>query len=441
MIWPLLVMACGPKEVPPHLRVEESNDGAVEIEVVDDRSALARLLGRDPLARRADPLTPGAWADLPSGEALEDWASLARQDESTPTDWQALESRWPGTMVVGLARGSQLGRMQVQLAGEGDRSLSAAAVSWLGPLRAGEELYPREPAAWISEDPHSRREDLLYLAERRVLLGWLHAPTVPVAPVATAIDPAIQGRLVASPAGRILLARAGGERDAETGQAGERLLERATTLALEEAAADADGEQRAWREHLLALRAELGVDDPLAALLAQARVALIADAGTPSSAGLALVAATAERVRGTCPDAPCTGLDRTSTLASAGRWGPEVSASAAAWRLISLKSAVDAFEASWDHPSFKTHAPLLVDALLGTGAASMDLGVLRVQAATPGTFLAIGRGTGRDGITGQQEARRALRDHLVRIADEALVTDLTEEQRSFAQRIRRRAEG
>lgn len=441
MLLPLLLVACAPKEIPPHLRIEEREEGPVQVEVVDDRSALARIIGRDPLARRTDPRSPGDWSGLPSGDALEDWAGLARQDVSTPADWQALEARWPGTMVVGLARGSELGRLQVQLAGEGDRSPSAAAVSWLGPLRSGDELHPREPAAWISEDAASQREDLLYLAERRVLLGWLHDPGVPVGPVAAVLDPAIQGRLASSPAGRVLRARAEGDRDEESGLLGAQLLDRATTLALEEAAADADGEQRAWRERLLSLRAELDADDPLAALLAQARAALVADAGSPGSAGLALVAATAERIRGTCPDAPCTGLDRTSTLGAAARWGAEVAPVAAAWRLVAMKTASDAFEASWDHPSFKTHAPLLVDVLLGTGAASMDLAVLRVQAASPGTFLAIGRGTGRDGITGQEEARRALRDHLVRIADQALQAELTEEQAAAARRIRRRAEG
>ena len=437
-----LTMACAPKELPAHLRVDQPTAQELSaVPLTDDASALSVLLGKDPLARHAAPGEPGRWAGLPSAAALEDWASLTREASESPQDWQALEARWPGTIVVGLARGSQLGHLEVQLAGEGDRPLSTEAIAWIGPLRVGEQIYPRDAGSWLADDAAQIRDNALYLAERRVVLGWLSSPKIPLEPVAAAMDPGLQGRLMEAPAGRLILARVSGAAAVESGGQGRALLERATTLALREAAADADKEQAAWRVELGVLRAELDNPDPISELLARARDQLTEAAATDEFAGLGLVALTAERLRGSCPDQPCTGLDRTSTLVAARTWGREVGGPAAVWTLIGLKTATDAFEASWKHPSFKTHAPLLADTLLGTGAASMDLGVLRVPTANPGTMLAVARGAGRDGVTDFEGARWALRERLAETARRALVEELPAEQRQLVERVLRRAEG
>ena len=266
-----LTMACAPKELPAHLRVDlPSAQEQLSVPLTDDASALRALLGKDPLARHATPGEPGRWAGLPSAAALEDWANLTRETSESPQDWQALEARWPGTIVVGLARGSQLGHLEVQLAGEGDRPLSTEAIAWIGHLRVGEQIYPRDAGSWLYDNAAQVRDNALYLAERRVLLGWLASPTIPLEPVAAAMDPGLQGRLMEAPAGRLILARASGTTAQEAGDRVRALLHRATTLALREAAADADKEQAAWRVELEALRTELGSPDPIGVLLAGA---------------------------------------------------------------------------------------------------------------------------------------------------------------------------
>ncbi len=440
MIFLWLALGCLPKEVPPHLRVDTVQEEQAAAPVTTDAEALRALVGRDPLGRLALPGESGDWSHLPSGEGLEAWAKLARDPSTSAQAWQDLESSWSGSLIVGLSRGAQLGRLEALLAGSRDQGLGPDAIGWLGPIQIGEQLYPRAPGAWLGVAPLDERAVALATMERAVLLGWLASPEVPLAAVADSLTPAVHGRLLASPAGSVLVARAEGPTDPESASLGRALLERATTLALQEVAADADGEQQRWREVLPSLREELGSEDPIGKLLEDAVAPLLLDAGTKESTGMALVATTAQRLRNSCPDSPCVGLDRTRTLKQAQAWGPETKATAQTWILIALKSSVDAFEASWDHPSFKTHAPLLADALLGTGASSIDQGVLRVSTATQGTFLSLGRAAGKDGVTDLDGTRRALRARLADVAQLTLAEELPDEQRALVERILRRAQ-
>ena len=107
--------------------------------------------------------------------------------------------------------------------------------------------------------------------------------------------------------------------------------------------------------------------------------------------------------------------------------------------MIVLKNAVDAFEVSWSSPTFANHAPLLADALLGTGAGSVELGLLRHQSAGPSVFLALSRAAGGGDHTDADGTRRALRDRLVVVVDLALEQGPPPETEALLTRIRRRA--
>jgi len=443
--WFVLAAACGPKEVPPHLRPDTVQDEVTSEEVVDLPSALAHILQGDPLARRTTAGAAGDWAGLEQGLALEEWADLARRGEAAPSDWQTVEAHHRGTVAVGLSRGAQLAGLEVSIASHaelqaGPRPVGPRTVAWLAPLQLDEQIYPRDSVAWLQADrPEAIPEALLYMAERRVLLGWLDGPDVPLEAVDLSLQEGLHGRLLGSPAGALVRARARGNRDEAAATQGRAALAKATFLALTEASADRDNEQLAWRDTLESTRSQLHTQKPIAHLLAEARVRLTADAASDRSTGLALVALSAERLRGTCPDRPCTGLGRTATLARGPAWDDEVARTAARWQVIVLKNAVDAFEVSWSSPTFANHAPLLADALLGTGAGSVELGLLRHQSAGPSVFLALSRAAGGGDHTDADGTRRALRDRLVVVVDLALEQGPPPETEALLTRIRRRA--
>ena len=93
--------------------------------------------------------------------------------------------------------------------------------------------------------------ELLHLAERQVLLGWLDGPELPLSDLAAAMKPGIHDRLINSPAGALLIARGLGRQDDDAGERGAETLRQATTLALVLAAAQTDREQEAARQRLL----------------------------------------------------------------------------------------------------------------------------------------------------------------------------------------------
>ena len=98
----LVLFACGPKEVPPHLRI----DPADSLGAGSGGTTLEDLVAHDPLVRRPLPGPSGHWKAL--GDPVVAWAALARRENLEPTDWDALEARLPGTLAVPLARGARL---------------------------------------------------------------------------------------------------------------------------------------------------------------------------------------------------------------------------------------------------------------------------------------------------------------------------------------------
>lgn len=446
----LLLLACGAREVAPYLRPSATAEAPAPqaAPITDLSSGLAAAIGRDPLARRPDPGSPGQWSALDGGAPLEAWATAARQSRSCGEDLLALEPGARGTPVVALVRGASLACLETQLLVNDalDPLTAHQLFQWFGPLRNDDRPLPsdaREPLAWLGPlDPADARRVLLLNAERRVLLGWLDGPTIPLEPVGRLLEPPLYDRLLAEPAGALIDARADRRSDPERGLAGRALLERATTLALEEVAADRDNEQAAWKERRTALQAELALrpdQNPIRHLLERARETLTADARSDASTGHALVALSAARLHGPCEPGACRDLDRTSTLARAETWAPEVAPMARAWQVWALKNVTDAFEVSLARPSFTALMPDLLDALAGTGEARFPTLLLRRGLPTPQLFLDLSRGAGGpDQIDGPGMLAN-LKTRLARCADHALALEQLPEHGATLQRIRARA--
>ena len=103
--------------------------------------------------------------------------------------------------------------------------------------------------------------------------------------------------------------------------------------------------------------------------------------------GLALVALSAERIQGYCPDSPCRGLDRVGTLEAADRWSPGARQSAAVWRVIALKAAMDTMEVTRERVGVPTAWLDLADALAGSRGASLRQALLRTRSPDASTWL------------------------------------------------------
>jgi hypothetical protein len=257
--------------------------------------------------------------------------------------------------------------------------------------------------------------------DRRALLAWLDSPRVPVAAAAHALDRPTWEALAATPAGRLVLARAAGlqQEAPPSPDPGLASLERATSLALAEVTADTDAEQVAWRALRDAAAAELGAPDPIDALLRRAEAQLREAAGRDAGAGGALLAQAALRWRGACEDAPCAGLDRVDTMTVASGWSPEVAPYAAAWRVIALAEATEGMTIGRDTVRFPYVLVDLVDALVGTGARPPEAGVLARRRPDAYVWRHLGLSLGVDPATTWDEVRAALSAHLAREADAA----------------------
>jgi hypothetical protein len=430
----LVLLACGPKEIPPHLRIdpaEGSGSGPAGTTLED-------LVAHDPLVRRPAPGPSGHWKGL--GEPVEAWAALARRENLEPTDWDALEARLPGTLAIPLARGARLAVLEVKASEELTPQAEASVARWLGHIQANEKSptqAPGAPLAWL--DPKDPLGTAVHIAERQVILGWLDGPAIPVGAAAEAMQPGVHDRLIDSPAGHLLRERARRASDPSARERGLRALADATSLALEGAAADRDAEQRAVAARAATARAELGAE-PVPALLARARTELSLDAGDDVSAGLALVAIGAERLLDSCPDRPCVGLDRTLALARAETWGAEVARWARAWRLVALKEAVDAFEVAYDRPTFYQVIPRMADALIGNGASTVPLSLLQQRSANSVVLLAISRAAAGVDATDEEGTTLALRKRLAELAGQVASDPPDPSIATFASRVQTRAE-
>lgn len=426
------------RPLPDHLRLDPPPaappPGAIVAPITDRASALAATLGRDPLARRPGRPDPEAVrVHAPAVEAFLDASRGVPSDAPRPA-LLALEAAQVGTEAVGLARGSRLGLADAALASTlvDGRAAERRALLLGTALTDGPDdpANPRGPLDWAGG-----RAGFAELGARWVLAGWLTGPEVPLAPVAAALAGSPFDALRGRPLGRLIGARAEGRRaDPSAARAD---LARATHLALQQVAADRDAEQGAWADTRRREAAALGVDDPVRALLERAFEGLLADAGDPRSAGLALVAATALRVIDRCPDAPCGGLDRAETLRAAGRWDPAAGEAGAIWEVIFWDRTLATLAAGRDTGLFPTAATDLADLLLGTGAP-VDAVLLRKARPDPTVWLVAARAVGEEGATDWETAHVALGRHLRARAAEA-ATRASIDDRPLLERISARA--
>ena len=399
-------------------------------------------MGTDPLVRRPDPGTLDTWRLVDDREPIEAWARLARQPHAPAKTWTALESAHPGTLAVPLARGAGLAALEATVAvsaptGEARRALLA----WLGPVVVDGAPLPsaaRGPLDWLEPDPAEAPAAVLRWSERSVLLGWLDGPHLPSLPAAAALRPGVYDRLLDSPTGRLLRARADASTAPEAATRAEDALAKATTLALQRVTADRNADQEQWRQTREGLADLLG-PDPVASLLAQARTDATASAGEDAAVATALLAHAAERIHGSCPDTPCSGLDRVATLEAAVRWDPATAHTAAVWRVIALKAALDRLEVTRERVGVPGAWGDLGDALLGTGGGSVPQHLLRTRTPTAATWLALSRAAGGTDATTWEDCLSALETRL----DELLVDALaqpggTPETRALLERTRRR---
>jgi hypothetical protein len=441
----LLLLSCG--KVPDHLRVEPPPDaGAVDRRVSSGEAAVALLTRRDPLVR--SPIMP----DRASAEALGAsdpwllaWIDATAASEASLTDPDAaleqLESAWRGTPVVALTRGQRLRLSEGVLARSEvlDEAGEGQILGWLTPLRSDEADIglPRLPLDWLAP-PHEAGDATRVVGERWVVAGWLDGPAIPLRSLSESLAGSNYDGLRETPLGALLLARA--ERRTGPVDAGFAALRDATTLALNQAAADRDTEQRAWADMKTAAAARVGAADPEKALLATAREKLTAAAGDDRAAGGAFLAYAASRWHDSCPDAPCLGVDRVAEMAAARRWHPEVAELAAIWQVIALKEAVDHMDVAADTVGFPGAMVGLVDALDGTGAGPLSADLLRVRRGEPRTWSGLAAALGVEGVAEWTAARAAIGRHLEQAARDALTLCSDPTLTPLLERVAKRAQ-
>lgn len=422
----LLALACA-RSIPPELLATPPVATPVEAAPLDPAARLDWLLGGDPLARRVR--TDGPRED--PGYAA--FVAVAEAPGSGARAWWELEARHPATLAVPLARGGRLAMLETV------RGRPAEMLDALVPLPLHDkDVQGRPPFSWLEAGvpfPAGTDAAVLAVAERQVLLGWLTTPGIDPAPAAARVQEDRWARLRETPAGTLLVSRGARARDEARRASGVAALRAATTLALQRAAADSDREQRALAERgsARALRASIGDG------LRTAAADLGADAGADGSLGLALVALAAARWEGTCPDAPCGGLDRGGELRDAGARAGEARAYAQAWRAIAWKEAGDELRAAWDHPTSADAIVRVAELLVGEGAEGMDRAILVAVGPGPVPNLQLCRALGVGDLVGKEDVLRGVRARQREAVARALAAGAEPEWREPLERIGRRA--
>ncbi|MBO85521.1 MAG: hypothetical protein CL927_09190 [Deltaproteobacteria bacterium] len=411
---------CAPKPVPEHLRVAPSPTAVVDIHRPQSlTAAIGQLVDIDPLVRRPDPRSTEWWKVASDTEPIQAWLSAQSPLGIRPAALDALEVAWPGTVAVPLARGGRLAKLETTLptappSEAGDRSL----VVWMGSLTVSPTPGPsdvRPPLDWLAPERGPARQGLVHIAERSVMLGWLSGPNIPLQPVADAMVEGRYDRLRDRPEGTLILQRAAGSSHPEKRQEALDALQLATTLAWTRAAADGVVEQQKAQALARSIAREIAHpsdSDPLPSLLSRAREGFSADASSPASTGLALVTIAAERLVGTCPDAPCADLGRIATLRQAEVWDPEVIPYARLWRLIAAKDALDQVTASVENKRPIYALPLIADLMVGENGERVPLSLLLQRSLSPEAVLTITRGLDAPDGTQPAEAVAALEQHI-----------------------------
>ncbi len=388
------ILACV-HEVSPELELTPAPTAAADPEPTTWPEWRAWVLKGDPLARH--PRLPKTLLD----PALQGWLDLATREEADPSGWWLLESNGGGTPAVAFARGARLAEAEVSLRSPG------ALLRWLVPLgEPGPATFeaPRPPLSFLSV---TSDEGVLGVLERGVLLGWLDGPNIDVtAPAGLLADPA-WARLAATPAGVMLRARGARSSGAAPAEVPPALTD-ATTLALEEAAADAPAEYTAVKARRLALGGPNPSADVVSDVLLGDFDRLASAAPDAEATGLALVAHAALRWRGRCPDPPCEGFDRLPELAAAARFGPGPARFVAIWRVIAWKGAVDELWAAWDRPQALHAMDRVVELLALDSPRALDLTTLLRPAPDSAWTLAVTRAAGGPEGTSKEALFRAL---------------------------------
>jgi hypothetical protein len=441
------LLAC-PRPIPDHLRLDPAAASArPTVAITDLPSALAVVVGRDPLAR--SPTLPDAnqidevVGGAPLAAFVRQIRTLEAGDGDIEKSLQALEDEWRGTVAVPLARGYRLRIAENELVNTATdaEQVQQSLLGLLTPLSNGpaDPTLPRLPLAWLGEgSPRA-------YGERWVLESWLAAPEIPVAVLLDPLSAPQYDPLRESALGKLVSARASNA-SADPAPALADLT-RATHLAVVRAAADRDTEQAAWAERKKALETELGDPDPVAKLLERAVDGLTSAAGNPQAAGGALLGLAALRWVGRCEGSggggrkgtACAGLDRVETMSAAGRWDPQIASLAAAWQAVAVKEAVDSLEVGRDTVMFPTAMVELADALIGTDAGPLDAAVLRKARPDAAVWLAVTRAVGGDDATDWEGARVALGQHLSRLAARAASGASDAEVRAALETIGKRA--
>lgn len=435
--------------VPEHLRLDPEPRSVQVAPITDLTSATAAVIGRDPLGR--SPYLPEAdvLAAVAGAESLSAFVSTVRglqSEAEVGPAMRAVEDDWRGTVAVPLARGYRLRVAEsVLAAGMLDaEALEVRVIHLVAPLGQGkpDTTLPRLPFAFLDEDASSTRPASLRIsrirnyAERWALEGWLDGPNIPLSPLRPVLAEPQYDALRTSPVGALILARIEGAAADPSG--GWADLERATTLALAQVAADRGAEQQGWAERENALRTELG-ETPVDTLLRRAVSGLTAAASRDRAAGGAFLAMAALRWRGSCSEQPCAGLDRVDTMRAAARWDDDVASLAACWQVLALKDALDTLDAGRDSILFPDAAARLTDALIGTGAGPIELTLLRKSRPDGQVWLTLSRSVDVQGSTTWEDARVSLGRHLERAATQAMSRAPNAELRDLLQRIARRA--
>jgi hypothetical protein len=434
------------RKVPPHLQLDPKPDASLAaVEIVDIESAVKAIIGRDPLARSPSLVDPKKLEAIPGGAPLVAFVRGIRSLEQGvgPDErvLQQLEDEWRATAVVPLTRGYRLRIAENQLANTlispEERHRQVAAL--LTPLNGGgpeDPTLPRGPLDWLLDQGGDAA--VRAYGDRWVVYGWLSDPAIPAGAVRDALAAPPYDGLRESEAGRLLFARATGQKEVDPAS-GLDDLRWATGLALQRAAADRDSEQTAWAKTKEEAAAQVGAAEPVEALLKRSFDHLVQGAGDDAAAGGALLASAALRWTDQCRSGPCTGLDRVETMQFASRWGDEVATLSAVWQVVALKESIDTLEVGRDTAMFSEALLDLSDALLGTGGGPLEMEMLRRRRPDPHVWLTVARAVGDEGITDWDGVRVALGHHLAAEARRAASLVEDAEWKGMLERIDKRA--
>lgn len=441
-LFALLFAGC-PRQVPDHLQLKPDPSSQLTVPITDERSALAAIIGKDPLTRSPMLPDPNVLEALDGGLPLAAFVRQVRAVEigQGPVErvLQQVEDDWRATPAVPLSRGYRLRLAENELAGVGTEADAAhgQVVVLITPLSSGpaDPTLPRRPLEWMGE--HDRPEDVRTYAERWVLTSWLATPEIPIEVVVGPLGAPQYDGLRESPVGKLVMARASGASgDATAGLAD---LGRATSLALQRAAADRDAEQAAWADTKKAAADELGDPDPVGKLLERASTGLTDAAMADKAAGGALLSLAALRWIDRCGAPPCIGVDRVEVMQFASRWDPEIAELAGIWQVIALKETLDSLEVGRETALFPDLMVDLADALLGTGAGPLEASLLRKQRPDAQVWLSVCRAVGTEGVTDWEGTRVAVGEHLEREVARTLALTQDPELRSLLERVGNRA--